>query len=134
MVLVWKQGAEQGTGMVLMVPLHTAAGEGWQSPPKQVNASGHQRPCPQLEHRAHWGVIKATLKKLAPSYSPSLLSSCCLLSLKIVIPAGPWRSVGCRAHAHQSTPCTAATEGTHYHEHETLTNYPQRAGWGEKTT
>lgn len=90
---------EGRAGWVPPVPSHIAAGDGRQSLLKQVKASG--RSLGAMSSTGIWThrcEMKITLNKLAPSYSPYLLSSCYLLALKIVIPAGPWRSAGCTAH------------------------------------
>ena len=98
-VPAWKQGEGQGTGR--------------QGPPGAVphrsrrrtaiasRAGQRQRSLGAMSStgiRTHRCEMKITPNKLAPSYSPYLLSSCYLLPLKIVIPAGPWRSVACTAH------------------------------------
>lgn len=71
--------------------------------------------------------MRVTSSKLAPTYSSYLLSSCCFLALKIILPAD--RAPGDRWDAkHTSLSCNHQGQAC-CHEHQTFTNYLQRTGW-----
>lgn len=98
-VPAWKQGEGQGTGGLgppSAIPHRSRGRTAIASQAGQGQWSrGAMSSTGIWTHRCK---MKITLNKPAPSYSPYLLSSCYLLALKIVIPAGPWRSAGCTAH------------------------------------